>query len=298
MDKELFSKLKANPELIDKVLQEINNPGKYLYEINPEHLSIQCIPSGFPTLDRYLLLKEGEGELVVIGARPSVGKSALAFQIALNVSRDHYVHVFSLEMSHSSIGRRLLSAKLGCSISDIQHGRVTSRLMEGINTLKGYKFFLDDRSGLSIDEICDAARAQKKREDTKVIVIDYCQIIGIPKGHSRALEIAEATAKLKALGKELRCTIILLSQLNRQSETRGAGTGNYKPMLSDLKESGSIEQDADIVLGLDREYMHTKLRIDEADILILKNRNGPLGEEVFAFDAATASFKDRQEETI
>lgn len=288
MSTELFNKFSNNPDLIDQYL----NPGKYLSDITPEELPISIFSSGFPSLDKYMLLKSGEGELVVLGARPSMGKSALAFQIALNVSRQNFVHVFSLEMSHASIGRRLLASKLGCSISDIQRGRVSSQLSDGIQSLKDFRFFLDDRSSLSVNEIIDSARTQAKRNNTALVVVDYIQIIGVEKGHSRALEIAEATAKLKALGKELRCPVILLSQLNRQSETRGASSGNYKPVLSDLKESGSIEQDADIVIGLDREYVHTKLRPDEADVLILKNRNGPIGEEVLKFNSETATFFD------
>ncbi len=268
------------------------NPGRFLHEIDPKSLEIQVMDSGFPTLDRYLLLKKDEGELIVIGARPSVGKSALAFQIALNVSRNHFVHVFSLEMSHASIGRRMLSSSIRCSIADIQYGRVNDRIDDGIDNLKQYKFFLDDRSSLSADEICDAARSQSRVHKTQLIVVDYIQIIGIEKGHSRALEIGEAVGKLKSLGKELKCPVILLSQLNRQSETRGVSSGNYKPILADLKESGAIEQDADLVLGLDREYLHTKLKIDQADVLVLKNRNGPLGEEKLKFDAATSSFRD------
>ncbi len=274
------------------------NPGRYLHDMNPEELEIRIMDSGFPTLDKYLFLKENEGELIIIGARPSVGKSALAFQIAKNVSVNHEVHVFSLEMSHASIGRRMLSTSLGCTIADIQYGRRRDEVQDGLDSLRPYRFFLDERSGLSADEICDSARNHARTKKTKLIVIDYCQIIGIEKGHSRALEIGEATCKLKALAKELLCPVILLSQLNRQSETRGASSGNYKPVLADLKESGSIEQDADIVLGIDREYMHTRLRIDEADVLILKNRNGPLGEEIFKFDAATASFRDLIEDGI
>ncbi len=294
MDNELFKKLSANPDMIDQVL----NPGVCLHQIDPEELPIEVMPCGFPTLDEYMLLKQGEGELIVIGARPSHGKSALAFQIALNVSMNHWVHIFSLEMSRQMIGRRMAALEIQCSISDIQRGRVNSELAPALAKLERYKYFIDDRSGISADEICDAARSRKRKFDTQLIVIDYIQIIGIEKGHSRALEIGEATAKLKALGKELRCPILLLSQLNRQSEARGASSGNYKPMLSDLKESGSIEQDADIVLGLDREFMHNKLRVDETDILVLKNRNGPLGEEVFKFDAATASFRDLRENDI
>jgi replicative DNA helicase len=290
----IIDQLESGALSIDQVL----HPGRYLHEMDPDSLEIQVMDSGFPTLDKYMLLKKDEGELIIIGARPSVGKSALAFQIARNVSINHEVHVFSLEMSHSSIGRRMLSTRMGCTIADIQYGRVREEVPEGINTLKHYKFFLDDRSGISADQICDAAREHYRQKETKLIVIDYCQILGIEKGHSRALEIAEATGKLKALAKELKCPVILLSQLNRNSETRGASSGNYKPVLADLKESGSIEQDADIVLGIDREYMHTRLRIDEADVLILKNRNGPLGEEIFKFDAATASFRDLQDDGI
>lgn len=293
MDNDLQNKLLANPEMIEQVL----NPGRYLHTIRPEELPIQVMPSGFPSLDESLFLKRGEGEIVIIAARPSVGKSAFAFQIANFVSQTEEVHVFSLEMSFSSIGRRMLSPIMGCPIQDLLHDRVPDEVAPGITRLSR-KYFLDDEAGLNIDEICDRASNHARKSKTALIVIDYIQIIGIEKGHSRALEIGEAMAKLKRLGKELRCPILVLAQLNRESEKRGANGGKYTPLLSDLKESGSLEEAADVVLGLHRESRYTNTRHGEADIFVLKNRNGPLNEYIFKYNAATCTFEDPQNEEI
>lgn len=293
MDHKLFKELSADPSKIDSML----HPGRYLHTIRPDELPIQVMASGFPSLDESLFLKRNEGEIVIIAARPSVGKSAFAFQIANFVSQTEEVHVFSLEMSFSSIGRRMLSPIVGCPINDLLHDRVGDEVEPGITRLPK-KYFLDDEAGLNIHEICDRASNHARKAKTALIVIDYIQIIGIEKGHSRALEIGEAMAQLKRLGKELRCPIMVLAQLNRESEKRGSSGGKYTPLLSDLKESGSLEEAADVVVGLHRESRYTNTRHGEADIFIMKNRNGPLNDYIFKYDAATCTFEDPQIEAI
>lgn len=290
MDQDLFQKLRANPELIDQVL----NPGKQLSDIDLDKLAIKVLPSGFYSLDKnYMLLKELEGELIIVGGRPSQGKSAFMFQLALSVSESRPVHVFSLEMSQESIVRRLISQLTGRPIVEIQNGwvdRIT--LEEAKETLKKYKYHIDDTSGISAAEVCDRARSYAKRNKTRLVIIDYLQLLRTEKGHSKDSEIGEITKQLKSLARDLQCPVIVGSQLNRQCETRGASTGNYKPVLSDLRESGNIEQDADIILAVHRESRYTKLRPGEADILILKNRNGSIGETIMKFHEQSCYFED------
>lgn len=270
------------------------NPGRRLHEVEIDKLAIKVMPSGFPSLDsEYMLLKEMEGELIIVGGRPSMGKSAFMFQLALNVASYWPVHVFSLEMSQESIVRRLLATQMGVPITAIQMGLVERKKLEKAKEeLEKYKYIIDDSSGLGAAEIVDRAISRAKEFDTRLVVLDYLQLIRTDKGHSKDSEIGELTKSLKYLAKTLKCPVIVGSQLNRQCETRGSSSGNYRPILSDLRESGNIEQDADIILAVHRDYRYTKMRADEADILVLKNRNGATGEVIMKFYGAQARFED------
>lgn len=290
MKNDLYTKLQSGELDIDSIL----NPGKRLYDVDLNKLAIRVMHSGFPTLDKaYMLLKEDEGELVIVGGRPSMGKSAFMFQLALNVSETLPVHVFSLEMSQESIVRRLISQLINRPVSAIQMGLVDrSILEEAKEKLKKYQYIIDDCSGLSAPEIVDRALTRAKTFNTRLIILDYLQLLKTEKGHSKDTEIGEITKTLKALAKEIRCPVVVGSQLNRQCEIRGAVNGDYRPILSDLRESGNIEQDADVILAIHRESRYTKLRMDEADILVLKNRNGSIGETAMKFYAAQTRFDD------
>lgn len=283
MDSELFKLLSDNPSLIEETL----NPGRYLHEAEPESLEIRPFSSGFECLDNEtMLLKKGEGELIVVCGEASMGKSSLMLKIAFNVSKDRPVHIFSLEDSYESIVRRRLAGIIMSTISDIQRGLNRDRIQNGLNKLKQHNFFVDDTGGLNVDEICERARSRHKKHKTELIVVDHLQVIGTDATHSRALEIGNITYKLKALAKELKCPIMLASQMNRQNAVRE----NKKPQLTDLKESSSIEQNADIVMSVFREFRYTKLRQFEADVSVLKNRNGPVSDFIFGFKPSLADF--------
>lgn len=285
---QLFKALNDDPGLIERTI----NPGKYIHEADPESLEIKVMSSGFPSFDnKTMLLKSSEGELIVVCGEASAGKSALMLKIAFNVSADRPVHIFSLEDSYESIVRRRLAGELKLDIHDIQRGLNKDRIIPGLEALKARNFFVDDTGGLNIDEICERARNRHRKHKTELIVIDHLQVIGVDPSHSRAQEIGNATYKLKALAKELRLPVILASQLNRAY----AGRDSKKPQLSDLKESSSIEQNCDICVAVYREYRHTKLRQFEADILVLKNRNGPCDEMVFKFSPSIADFSEVEE---
>jgi replicative DNA helicase len=296
MDYELFERLKADPSLMDNLLE---GGGRQLGDVNLDKLSIKVMPSGFPSLDTgYMLLKDSESEVIIVSGRPSSGKSAFMFQLALSVSQTMPVHVFSLEMSQESIVRRLMSQMLQVPISNIQNGWVDRDLLETARKklLNDYKYYIDDDGGLSIAEIMDRAITKARKFKTQMVVIDYLQIIGREKDHSADAEIGRITSSLKKLAKQLKCTVVVGCQLNRQCETRGSQTGNYQPLLSDLRESGNIEQDADIVLAIHREERYTKLRPGEADVIILKNRNGAVGTVAMKYIASQTSFIDESVE--
>lgn len=289
----IMKQLNAGTMTIDSLLSP---PGTHIKDVPVDDLQIDIMASGFSTLDAYMLLKKGRSELVVIGGRPSHGKSALMFQLALQVSRSMPVHVFSLEMDKEQIATRLIAGLIDKPITAIQRGLIDRKLLnEASKELGKLAYIVDDRSGLNISQIADSARRRAKTDGTGLIIIDYLQLIKKEKGHSVDDEIGNITRSLKELAKDLKVPIVVGSQLNRQSTARGASSGNFRPLLSDLRESGNIEQDADMVLFVNREYLHTGQRPSEADIIVAKNRNGPIGDIVMQYVPTQTKFYDKDE---
>lgn len=240
------------------------------------------IQTGFPDLDRRLGGGLAEGSLVIIAGRPSMGKTALALQIAYNVAdKGDTALVCSQEMQDtqlidravSFIGRVPLANLLtGEGLSEDDHDRYKSALMR----LHDAPLFLDEQGSLKPADVRRKARKVKSKRGLSVLVIDYLQLmVGDKDGENRTREVTQITQDLKALAKELRCCVIALSQLNRQVENRP----NKRPIMSDLRESGSIEQDADVILAPYRdEYYNADSRHKgAAELLVLKNRQGASG---------------------
>mgnify|MGYP003328043573 FL=1 len=235
------------------------------------------IKSGFKDLDN---LTNGfhPGNMIVLAARPAVGKSTLGLDIARAASiRDGNTSViFSLEMSRSEITMRMLSAEARVPLNNIRSGNLTDdewgRLAKRMGEISNAPLFIDDSPNLSLMEIRAKARRLKQRHDLKLIIIDYLQLMTSGKRvENRQQEVSEFSRNLKLLAKELDVPVIAISQLNRSPEQRA----DKKPMLSDLRESGSIEQDADVVILLHREDLYSDNRSGEADLHVAKHRNGP-----------------------
>lgn len=286
--RDLLEEFLQNPASMDRVLHPETN-GKYLHEADPESLKIEVMPSGFTeTFDKAMVLKKGEGELIIFCGETSMGKSALMLKVAFNVSKDRPVHIFSLEDTYKSIVRRRIAGETRLSIEDIQRGMNPLRVIEALSSFRDRSFFVDDQGGLTVDQICERARNRYKKIKTELVVVDHLQLVSGTTGANRAQEIGEITHKLKCLGKELSCPVLLACQMNRQFSARE----NKKPMLTDLKESSSIEQNSDVVISVYREHRYTKLREFEADISILKNRNGPTEDYVFRWSKSIADFSE------
>lgn len=289
MNSEMLNALKQGNITID----DLTVHEKHISEVDPKSFKVETMPSGFPSLDDYKFLKKDRSELVIIGARPSMGKSAFMFQLAYNVSVESPVHIFSLEMDKESIVGRLVSSHLNRSMNSIQDGRITDEeLIRGHSELSKLHYYIDDRGGLNVDDICEAAIQANIRHNTKLIVIDYLQLIKGRGEGNRQQEIGEITRSLRALAKELRTPIIVGAQLNRANEVRGTQSGDFRPILSDLRESGDIEQDADIVMLLHRQSRYDKTRAGEVDLIIAKNRNGAVGEITMNFTEQQTKFID------
>jgi replicative DNA helicase len=243
-----------------------------------------------------------DSELIIIAARPSMGKTAWAINIAQNaaVKSGKVVAVFSLEMSKESLLRRMLASEALVNSRSIQTGFLPKsekgKLLSALERLMGSKMFIDDTPGITLAEMRAKARRLKQQEgQLDLIVIDYLQLMtagspgpGQKKFENRTQEVSAVSRGLKALAKEMKVPVIALSQLSRASEQRG---GDKKPMLSDLRESGSIEQDADVVAFIHRDsYYNKDENGDEdpeskgkAEIIIAKQRNGPTGSVHLAY---------------
>ena len=265
--------------------------------------SITGISTGFVEFDR---MTSGlhPSEMVVIAARPSMGKTALAMNIAeyVAINEKLAVGVFSLEMSSQQLVQRMLCSRARVNLQRVRDGFLGERdfpsLTAAASKLAEAKMFIDDSASLSILELRAKARRLKAQHDVSLIIVDYLQLLRSTTRRAqdnRQLEISEISAGLKALAKDLKIPVIVVAQLNRQPEQRTGG----KPRLSDLRESGSIEQDADLVGLLVRPELYEEdeeARVEkagEAELIIAKQRNGPVGEIPLTFLKEYTRFETR-----
>ena len=265
---------------------------------------ITGVPSGFIDLDN---ITSGwqPSDLVIIAGRPSMGKTAFVLSMMRNASIDHEMPIalFSLEMSSLQIVNRLISSEAELDSDKIKKGNLKDyewqQLLHKTDQLNNAKIFIDDTPALSILELRAKSRRLKSQHDIQCIIVDYLQLMTGEYGKSsgnREQEIASISRSLKAIAKELNVPVLALSQLSRAVETRG---GDKRPVLSDLRESGSIEQDADMVLFIYRadryditEDEDGNLTAGVAEILLRKNRNGPTGKVKLKFIERFAKFAD------
>ena len=243
-------------------------------------ISLTGLSSSFPELD-HLTAGFQPSDLIILAARPSMGKTALSLNFALHnaLYKKKKVAFFSLEMSKESVLMRLLSFLSQINLSQIMSGQIQEGrwgdLISAAGQLSSVDFFIDDSSPLSPYEIRSKARRLKAKKGLDLIVVDYLQLMQLPeKSETREREVSEMSRLLKSFAKELQIPIITLSQLNRGVEARS----NRRPILSDLRESGAIEQDADLIMMLYREgYYEEDSNSNLAEVIINKHRNGPTG---------------------
>ena len=262
------------------------------------------VPTGYPSLDR-MLMGLREGQLVIIGARPAVGKTSFALNLALNAASEGYtVAFFSLEMSGKEIAQRFICAHAQVSMSNFRTGKISpqewANIGQAAEDLSRLDILIDDTPGITVTEIRAKARRMLHNKEKAIIILDYLQLVSPPAGRraeSRTVEVSEMSRALKIMAKELAVPVISLSQLSRAVESR---TGT-RPQLSDLRESGSIEQDADIVMFLDRSSNEQEAGREDRPpegitrIIVAKNRSGPIGDVDLVFLAASTKFYELNE---
>ena len=288
------SEFKGSPELMTSVLDQIQ-------KMSDNHSDITGLKTGFRDLD-HVTHGLQRGDLIILAARPSMGKTAVALNLALNVALyqpKQAVAIFSLEMAAEQLAMRLLSARSRVAGDKLKTGYLTNdewnRVNEAAGELKMLKLYVDDTPGIKTSDIFSKCRRLQAEQGLSLVLIDYIQLITGNSGGrgevNRQQEVSEISRNLKALARELGIPVIALSQLSRSVEQRE----NKHPQLSDLRESGAIEQDADIVMMLYRESYYNQEMKDNLDpdasepleINIAKHRNGATRRINVAFEAAT-----------
>jgi replicative DNA helicase len=261
------------------------------------------VPTGFADLDS---LTQGlhPGQMVIVAARPAMGKSTIGLDFARSCSIKNGLTsvIFSLEMGRNEITMRLLSAEARVALHHMRSGNMTDddwgRVARRMGEISEAPLFIDDSPNMSMMEIRAKCRRLKQRHDLRLVIIDYLQLMsggggGSKRAENRQQEVSEMSRNLKLLAKEIEVPIVAIAQLNRGPEQRT----DKKPMMSDLRESGSLEQDADVVILLHREaaYEAESPRAGEADLIVAKHRNGPTATITVAFQGHYSRFVDMQQ---
>jgi replicative DNA helicase len=288
--------------LVDS-MQIVKDSIKRIETLYQQKEEITGIPTGFTQLDR-MTAGFHPGQLIVVAARPSMGKSAFSINLASHAAlrAKKSVAFFSLEMSREDVMVRLLASEARVHMGSLRNGRLQDsdwpRLIAAAGTISESKLYIDDSAGISPHEVRARCRRLRSKGELDMIVIDYLQFMQLKQNReSRAAEVSEISRQLKSIAKEMQIPVIALAQLNRAVE----GRTDRRPMLSDLRESGSIEQDADIIMMLFREEYYDKEdpeKKGKSTVIIGKQRNGETGDVALRFEGQYQRFRDAEPETV
>lgn len=279
----------------------LNSAFEELTELASLQSHMAGVPSGFKDVDDLFHGFRG-GDLVILAARPGVGKTSFALNLAVNSAKQGATVAFlSLEMSAPQLVQRILCSEARVSLARVRNGELKDAdwglIADACGTLSNLDLYIDDTPALSILELRAKARRELRDKKQGMIVVDYLQLMQPPQARrdgNRAVEVGEISRGLKVLAKEMDMPVVALSQLSRAVEMRG----KKRPMLSDLRESGSIEQDADIVMFIDRSMDEIEAESDDrpdmgtAELIVAKHRNGPTRDIKLAFSAEHTKFMD------
>ena len=278
------------------IKQSLHETWEEIERLQENKEGMRGVPTGYPSLDNILAGLQ-RSDLIILAARPSIGKTTLALDIARNAATkfNASVAIFSLEMSANQLTQRMLAAQSKVNAWKLRTGKLSAEedftaLQEALNVLSKSKIFIDDQAGNSIMKMKSVARRMKSEHGLDLIVVDYLQLMMTSKNHdSMVNQVTEISRSLKGLARELDVPVLALSQLSRAVESRGG-----KPRLSDLRDSGSIEQDADVVMFIHREDKVGTRSDNEStgmtEVLVEKHRNGPLGKADLYFDEKNSTF--------
>jgi replicative DNA helicase len=295
-EKELFELLQSRTAKDIRPIEDIAKNVLYRIEAASRTREIVTgIPTGFIDLD-YKTSGLQPSDLVLIAARPSMGKTAFVLNMVQHIAmkKELPCMIFSLEMSSEQLVQRMLAMETGIDSQKLRTGNLTDNdwdpLIRGVVDVSDSKIIIDDTPGISVGELRSKCRKVKLERGLSIVIIDYLQLMtgSSKRSENRQQEISEISRSLKALAREMEAPVVALSQLSRACETRP----DHRPMLSDLRESGAIEQDADIVMFLYRDdYYHKDTEHpNEAEVIIAKQRNGPIGTVNLMWKPETTRF--------
>jgi replicative DNA helicase len=287
-----------------RIKEKLWSTMEHIEALQKKGAAITGVPSGFIDLDN-LTAGFQPSELIIVAARPSMGKTAFCLNIATHAAyNEHGVAIFSLEMSIDALVQRMVCAEARVDSQAVRQGRVKDndypKLGAAAGILANCPIWIDDTPALTLLEMRSKARRLRAENDVQLVIVDYLQLMRSPEySENRVQEISDISRSLKGLARELNIPVIALSQLSRASEQRG---GERTPMLSDLRDSGAIEQDADLVIFISRKEMYKDLRDEaaeknesiegDADVILAKNRNGPTGLVKLHFHKQYTRFSD------
>ncbi|MBM3194360.1 MAG: replicative DNA helicase [Chlamydiae bacterium] len=294
--RDILSGVRATTKL--PFLKELQDRQEEYLTKGPNEAHLTGIPTHYVDLDK-MINGLCPSQLLILAARPSMGKTALALNIAQNVAfrTKEAVGIFSLEMNAEELLHRLICSESEVESEKIKAGSLTGneyqRVVAAVNEMQKHTVIIDDQPGLKISDLRTRARRMREIYNIKLLVIDYLQLLSGPKANynseNRQNEISEISRMLKNLARELNIPVVCLSQLSRKVEERQG----HRPMLSDLRESGSIEQDADIVMFLfRREYYNPQDKPGTAELIIAKNRHGKVGDVQLVYKKSLALFQN------
>ena len=301
-----LSENRSKTDSLKKIEEFVGTTLDKLEELSKKQGELIGASSGFKAIDGVTQGLQDE-DLIVIAGRPSMGKTSLAMNIAENISKndDGCVAVFSLEMSSQSLTSRMLASMAGISQSNVKTGNLTDRqwekLIQQAKKLEEMNIFIDDTPNISPMEIRAKSRRlakqYRKQGGVKLVVVDYIQLMQLPgRTENRVNELSEISRALKYLAKEINAPVIVLSQLNRAVEQRP----NKRPQMSDLRDSGAIEQDADLIFMLYRDFVYNKNEEwkNVAEVRLVKHRNGPTKDLLLSFRDELTRFGDLAPEVM
>ncbi len=298
-EKRVSSEFRRMDSLLEDAFEEIT-------KLAEQKNSIAGVATGFADVDNLFHGLRG-GDLIILAARPGVGKTSFALNLSINAAKaGASVAFLSLEMSSSQLAQRIICSEAKVNLTKLRSGNIEvgdwSAIADASNTLSKLDFYIDDTPSLSILELRAKARRELRNKEKGLIVVDYLQLMQpaqTRRDGNRAVEVGEISRGLKVLAKEMDMPVIALSQLSRQIEMRG----KKRPMLSDLRESGSIEQDADIVMFIDRSMDESEAESDGrpdlgmAELIVAKHRNGPTRDIPLVFNAETTRFMNHVDDS-
>ena len=286
----------TSSQSIQTIKDALTEAWERIEKIHEKQDGLRGVPTGFASLDKMLSGLQ-KSDLIILAARPSMGKTALALDIARRAAVNHQIPVgiFSLEMSSQQLIDRMLSAESSVDAWKLRTGQLSkdhefAHLREGLDRLSKAPIFINDQAGINIMNMRSAVRRMKSEHNLQLVIVDYLQLMTpMRSSDSMVQQVTEISRSLKGLAKDLNIPVLALSQLSRAVEQRGG-----KPRLSDLRDSGSIEQDADVVMFIHRDDKQNENseKPNIAEIMIEKHRNGPTGRVELYFDDKHTSFRE------